>query len=108
VGVRVASSGGNESSTTTMRGVQRYGHRCPGGETPTGHRVRVVADGGPGLSDLLSLGATLATCLVVGFGLGWLADSLGGTFPVFALVGLALGVVAACLAFYRIFKRYSS
>lgn len=64
-------------------------------------------DGGPGLGDLLSLGATLATCLVVGFGLGWLADLPGGTFPFFALVGLALGVVAACFTFYKIFQRYS-
>ena len=64
-------------------------------------------DGGPDLGDLLSLGMSLATCLVVGFGLGWLADLPGGTFPVFALVGLALGVVAACFTFYKIFKRYS-
>lgn len=64
-------------------------------------------DGGPGLGDLLSLGATLASCLVVGFGLGWLADLPGGTFPIFALIGLALGVVAACLAFCKVFKRYS-
>ncbi len=64
-------------------------------------------DGGPGLGDLLSLGATLASCLVVGFGLGWLADLPGGTFPIFALIGLALGVVAACFAFYKVFQRYS-
>jgi hypothetical protein len=64
-------------------------------------------NGGPGLGDLLSLGMTLALCLVVGFGLGWLADLPGGTFPIFALVGLALGVVAACFWFYKIFKRFS-
>lgn len=63
--------------------------------------------GGPELSDLLSLGVTLATCLVVGFGLGWLVDTLFGTFPGFALTGLALGVVAACIYFYKVFKRYS-
>ncbi len=64
-------------------------------------------DGGPGLGDLLSLGVTLASCLVVGFGLGWLADLPGETFPLFALVGLALGVAAACLSFYKTFKKYS-
>jgi F0F1-type ATP synthase assembly protein I len=64
-------------------------------------------DGGPGLGDLLSLGATLASCLVLGFGAGWLVDRAGGTFPIFALVGLALGVVAACFSFYKTFKRYS-
>lgn len=62
--------------------------------------------GGPGLGDLLSMGVTLASCLVVGFGLGWLADRPLGTFPAFALAGLALGVVAACAYFYKQFKRY--
>lgn len=64
-------------------------------------------NGGPGLGDLLNLGMTLALCLVAGFGLGWLVDRAVGTFPAFALVGLALGVVAACVWFYKIFKRYS-
>lgn len=63
--------------------------------------------GGPELGDLLSLGLTLASCLVVGFALGWLADLPFGTFPGFALTGLALGVVAACFYFYKQFKRYS-
>lgn len=63
--------------------------------------------GGPELGDLLSLGVTLASCLVVGFGLGWLVDTSFGTFPVFALVGLGLGVVAACVYFRKLFKRYS-
>lgn len=63
--------------------------------------------GGPHLGDLLSMGVTLALCLVVGFGLGWLVDSWLGTFPGFALAGLALGVVAACAYFYKQFKRYT-
>lgn len=63
--------------------------------------------GGPELSDLLSLGLTLASCLVVGFVLGWLIDTSFGTFPGFALAGLALGVVAACVYFYKMFKRFS-
>lgn len=61
---------------------------------------------GPELGDLLSMGLTLAFCLVIGFGLGWLADLPFGTFPGFALAGLALGVVAACLYVYKLFKRY--
>lgn len=65
-----------------------------------------MGDGGPELGDLLSLGVGLASCLVVGFGLGWLADLPFGTFPVFALVGLALGVAAACAYFYKTFQKY--
>lgn len=64
-------------------------------------------NGGPGLGDLLNLGMTLALCLVIGFGLGWLVDRAMGTFPAFALVGLAVGVGAACVWFYKMFKRYS-
>ncbi len=62
---------------------------------------------GPELGDLLSLGLTLALCVVVGFGLGWLVDLPFGTFPAFAMVGLALGVVAAAAYIYKQFKRFS-
>ena len=64
------------------------------------------SSGGPEIGDLLSLGVALASCLAVGFGLGWLVDLGTRTFPVFALIGLALGIVAACLYVYRQFKRY--
>ena len=66
-----------------------------------------MTSGGPGLRDLGSMGATLATCVLAGFGLGWLVDLPLDTFPGFALLGLALGVVAACFYFYKVFKRYS-
>jgi F0F1-type ATP synthase assembly protein I len=62
--------------------------------------------GGPGLGDLLSLGVTLASCLVVGFALGWLADLPFGTFPGFALTGLGIGVITACVYFYKMFQKY--
>ena len=62
---------------------------------------------GPELGDLLSMGLTLATCLVVGFGLGWLADLPLHTFPLLAMVGLALGVVAAVVYVVKLFKRFS-
>ena len=62
--------------------------------------------GGPELGDLLSMGITLAGCLVAGFGLGWLVDLPFGTFPAFALAGLALGVAAACFYAYKLFKRF--
>lgn len=62
--------------------------------------------GGQELGDLLSMGITLASCVVLGFGLGWLVDLPFDTFPGFALAGLALGVVAACFYVYKQFRRY--
>ncbi len=49
----------------------------------------------PDVSSLLTLGIVLALCLVLGLGLGWLLDTAVGTSPVFLLVGLLLGIVAA-------------
>ncbi len=66
-----------------------------------------MASNGPQLGDLLSMGMTLALCVVVGFGLGWLGDLATGTFPLIAMVGLALGVVAATVYVVKQFKRYS-
>lgn len=62
---------------------------------------------GPELGDLLTMGLTLALCVVAGFGLGWLVDLSFGSFPVFALVGLALGIVAASTYVIAQFKRFS-
>ncbi len=47
------------------------------------------------VSTLLSLGIVIALCLVAGLGLGWVLDAAVGTTPVFLLVGLLLGIVAA-------------
>jgi F0F1-type ATP synthase assembly protein I len=66
-----------------------------------------VDSGGPELGDLLSMGLTLALCVVLGFGLGWLGDLLTGTFPLIAMIGLALGVAVAALYVVKQFKRYS-
>jgi F0F1-type ATP synthase assembly protein I len=62
---------------------------------------------GPDLGDLLSMGLTLATCVIVGFGLGWLVDLGFATFPGFALAGLLAGVIAASVYFYKTYKKYS-
>ncbi len=64
-------------------------------------------NGGPGLGDLLSMGLTLAVCVAVGFGLGWLADLPLHTFPLCALIGLALGLAAAVAYTVRMFRRFS-
>jgi len=65
-----------------------------------------MASDGPELGDLLGMGAGIAGCLVVGFGVGWLADHALGLFPVFALVGLLLGIIAACFYVYGQFKKF--
>ena len=66
-----------------------------------------MASNGPQLGDLLSMGMTLALCVVIGFGLGWLGDLATGTFPLIAMIGLALGVVVATVYVVKQFKRYS-
>ena len=66
-----------------------------------------MASDGPQLGDLLSMGMTLALCVVIGFGLGWLGDLATGTFPLIAMIGLALGVVVATVYVVKQFKRYS-
>ena len=70
-------------------------------------RQVLLGRAGPELGDLLSLGLTLATCVLVGFGLGWLLDLPFSTFPRFALVGLLAGVVAASVYFYKTYKKFS-
>jgi F0F1-type ATP synthase assembly protein I len=49
----------------------------------------------PGLASLLGLGTVTALLLVIGFGLGWFVDRLLHTFPIFAFIGLALGIAGA-------------
>lgn len=49
----------------------------------------------PGVGSLLTLGGTIVACVVAGLGLGLLADHGFHTLPVFTLLGLGLGVVAA-------------
>ena len=66
-----------------------------------------MAGSGPELGDLLSMGLTIALCVIVGFGLGWLGDLATGTFPLLAMVGLALGVALAVVYVVKQFKRYS-
>ena len=61
---------------------------------------------GPELGDLLGMGVSIAGSLVVGFGIGWLVDHMLGSFPAFALVGLVLGIVAACFYVYGQFKKF--
>lgn len=61
---------------------------------------------GPDLSTLLGLGVATAAFLVVGLGLGWLADELLDSLPVFVFVGLALGIAGASAYVYAQFKKF--
>jgi F0F1-type ATP synthase assembly protein I len=50
--------------------------------------------------DLIGLGGLLVGAVVGGMVLGLLVDSAAGTSPAFALVGIFLGIVVGCVAFW--------
>jgi F0F1-type ATP synthase assembly protein I len=59
--------------------------------------------GGSGLRgrDLIGLGGFLVAAIVGGLLIGLLVDQLAGTSPVFVLVGIFLGIVAAGVGFWN-------
>jgi F0F1-type ATP synthase assembly protein I len=57
-------------------------------------------------SSFLTMGLTTAGVLAVGFGLGWLFDSLFDTFPIFVIVGLLLGMAGAVSYMIAKFRFY--
>ncbi|HEY1972913.1 MAG TPA: hypothetical protein VGH89_33530 [Pseudonocardia sp.] len=61
---------------------------------------------GPEIGDLLGMGGSITGLLIFGFGIGWLVDRGFGSFPTAALVGLGLGIVAACFYMYGQFKKF--
>lgn len=54
----------------------------------------MVARDAPGWSTLLGMGTAIAAMFAAGLALGWFADKVLHTFPIFALVGLTLGIAA--------------
>ena len=58
-----------------------------------------------GLSFALRIGVELVSTLIVGGGLGYLADGYFGTSPVLIVVGLFLGMSAGLLNVYRTVSR---
>jgi F0F1-type ATP synthase assembly protein I len=50
--------------------------------------------------DLAGLGGVLVAAVVGGLVLGLLLDAWWGTDPVFALVGVFVGIAVGCLAFF--------
>ncbi len=57
------------------------------------------------LGFVLSIAFTFPAALLVGYGIGWWLDGKLGTKPLFALVFIALGFVAALLELLRELKR---
>ena len=55
-------------------------------------------------AQLVNLGTLLFACVAVGLAVGYFADRFIGTSPWLLLTGLALGIVAAGVNFYRTIK----
>ncbi|HUP36652.1 MAG TPA: AtpZ/AtpI family protein [Candidatus Limnocylindria bacterium] len=65
------------------------------------------AEKGPSRSQtaqLVNLGTLLFACVAIGLAAGYFADRWLGTGPWLLLVGLALGIAAAGVNFYRTIK----
>jgi len=60
----------------------------------------------PSIRELLGVGSAIAGLAAGGMLLGWFIDSQAGTLPIFALVGLAVGITAACFYAYSKFRRF--
>ena len=58
-----------------------------------------------GLAFAVRVGVELVAALVVGLGLGYLADSYFKTQPVFIFIGVILGVSGGLLNLYRTVSR---
>jgi F0F1-type ATP synthase assembly protein I len=54
----------------------------------------------------MSLGLSIAVLLVAGGGIGYAVDRWVGTSPLFLLVGLALGILAAVLMTVARIRKY--
>lgn len=60
----------------------------------------------PRPAELIGLGSTVVV-LVVGFTvLGWFADGWFHTSPALVFIGLAVGIVTACLVSYSQFRKF--
>ena len=61
---------------------------------------------GPGLWSLATLGLTVGVCLAFFVGGGLWLDSVTNRSPLFVLIGVALGIVAAVTVAYREIRPY--
>ena len=60
----------------------------------------------PGVGAFAMMGSTIATCEAVGVVLGLWADRSWGTAPVFLVIGIVLGTVAAVVSVVQQVRRF--
>ncbi|HWC83291.1 MAG TPA: AtpZ/AtpI family protein [Pseudonocardiaceae bacterium] len=65
-----------------------------------------MTQNGPKLTQLIGFGSTIAGLVVGCTALGWFVDARLKTFPVFVLVGIALGIVLSCAYGYVAFRKF--
>lgn len=66
-----------------------------------------MAAGPPSTLQLIGMGSTLAGLVAGGMLLGWFIDSQVGTFPIFALIGLLVGMFSAAFQGYSMFRKFT-
>lgn len=59
----------------------------------------------PNLGTMLSLGSGVAGLVIGGLAVGWFLDSRIGSSPLITFIGLAAGIIAACLYTYTEMKK---
>ena len=62
----------------------------------------------PSLWTLIGVGSGVAASVAGGLVLGFFADKSEHTLPLFTFVGLAVGIVVACLYAYAKFRKFWS
>lgn len=61
----------------------------------------------PSPLQLIGIGSTIAALVAGGMIIGWLIDEQADTFPIFTLVGLAIGMTAAGHQLYSMFRKFT-
>lgn len=66
-----------------------------------------MASGAPSVRDFIGIGSTIAVLVAGGLVLGWFADKQMTTLPLFTLLGLLVGIIAASFYLFRVYRRFS-
>jgi F0F1-type ATP synthase assembly protein I len=56
--------------------------------------------------ELVGVGSAIAVLVAGGLLLGWVLDSSVGSFPLWTMVGLAVGIALACFSTYMAFRKF--